>query len=384
MNNLTEKLNVSDQDFWYKLENENSDKILKYSEDGIYDIPMTPEYKEFMDCLHDLPDIPNINVGDVVEGVISSINRKEIIIDINYKDSIFVDIKSPDLKIVENLKKGDKINVMIISISEKPFEIKGSITELIKIGVSNKLRTYYKENIPIKIFVKEMIPAGFMVDAEIDNIIIDAFMPNTLAGVNKLTESQSKLLVGKEIDVMLETLQQDKGVYVVSRKKYLKSLIKENIQKIKEDLKIDKEKVYRGFVTGTKDFGVFVEFNECLTGMIHKVNINPKWQERLNEIKPGTPIDFYIRDILKGNRIILTQILRKSLWDTIRIGNIKEGKIISIKPFGALVSLDQETMGLIQNIYIKKSGKTLKKGDKLKVKVISVIKDDRKIYLDFD
>lgn len=384
MNKLVNgKLDINDPDFWFKLENENANTILKYSSDGNYDKPISSQYKKFMDRLHNLPEIPTINVGDIVEGVISSINKKEIVIDINYKDSIFVDIKAPDFKIVQNLQKGDKINVMITTLSENPFEIKGSITELIKMDVANKLKTFYKESTPLKAFVKEMIPAGFMLEIEMNNINITAFMPNTLAGVNKLTELQSQSLIGQEIDVMLETLQQERGVYVVSRKKYLRSLISERIEKVKEDSRKNPETVYSGFVTGTKDFGVFVEFNECLTGMIHKVNINPDWQNKLHEIKPGTPIDFYVRDVLKGNKIILTQILRESLWDTIRVGNVKEGKVRTVKSFGALIALDDETTGLIQNTYIEKSGKTLKKGDTVKVKVVSVIKDDRKIYLDF-
>jgi len=386
--NLVEKIDVNDPDFWSNLENDN-DKILKWNPKGEYNRTFSPEYKQFLDTLHNLPEIPSIEVGDIVEGIISSITRKEIIINVNYKDSIYVDVKDPDLKIIQSLNKGDNINVMITSVSDNPYEIKGSITELIKMDVANKLRNYYKELIPLKATVKETIPAGFMLDIEMDKINITAFMPNTLAGVNKLTEAQSQALVGQEIDVMLETLQQEKGVYVVSRKKYLKSLIPDTIKLLKECRRKDAERVYKGFVTGTKDFGVFVEFGVeddspvCLTGMIHKVNIHPDWQDRLHEIKPGTPIDFYCRDILKGDKVILTQILRESLWDTIRVGNVKEGKVRSVKPFGVLVSLDAETMGLIQNTYIEKAGVTLKKGDTVKVKVVSVIKDDRKIYLDF-
>jgi ribosomal protein S1 len=377
------KLKTNDPDFWDKLENDTDYNILKWSPEGEYNKTFSVEDKYFLDRLQNLPEIPNINIGDTINGIISSINQKEIIIDINYKDSIFVDIKAPDIKIIQNLKKGDNIDVMVITLNENPFEIKGSITELIKLNVANKLSDFYKNNTPIKVLVKESIPAGFMLNIEMDNINITAFMPNTLAGVNRLTSDQSQALIGQEIDVMLETLQQEKGVYVVSRKKYLKSLIKDTIEELKIACKKEPLKIYDGFVTGTKDFGVFVEFKECLTGMIHKVNVQTEWQERLHEIQPGTPINFYIKDILKGNKIILTQILRESLWDTIRVGNIKNGKVICVKPFGALISLDAETTGLIQNTYLEKSGKTLKKGDLVDVKVVSVYKDDRKIYLDF-
>ena len=368
----------NENDFWNELEN-GDDKILKFNESGDYgDRHFTPEEIQMLEAFQTLPNVPEIKIGDVVSGKISNLNSKEIIINVNYKDSVYVDVKPSDYKFTENLNVGDEIDVMITSVSEKPFEIKGSITELIKIDVANKLREIYKNKESLIAKVTEIIPAGFMLNIEMNNITLTAFMPNTLAGVNKLTEEQNQNLVGKTIKVMLETLQQEKGVYVVSRKKYLKSLIPEEIDKL------EKNKVYTGIVTGSKNFGVFVEFNTCLTGMIYKVNLNEDWQDRMDEILPGFEIDFYVQDILKGNKIILTQnINSESLWDTIKVNQIKKGKVIAIKSFGALISLDSQTMGLIQNIYINKAGKTLEKGDVIDVKVISVIKDERKIYLSF-
>jgi small subunit ribosomal protein S1 len=381
-----EESGLIQENFWDELEN---DKIIKWNPSGQYDKTFEPKYKQFLNYFHNLPDLPSINVGDIIVGKISKISKKEIIVDINYKDSIYVEVKSADSKIVENLKKGEDINVMITTIKDNPYEIKGSITELIKMDVANKLKKFYQDNISLKAMVKELIPAGFMLDIEMNNINLTAFMPNTLAGVNRLTPEQSQSILGTEINVMLETLQQEKGVYVVSRKKYLESLIPEYIEIVKKIRNTIPDYVYQGTVTGTKDFGIFVEFGIdstteiCLTGMIHKVNINPSHQDKIHTIKPGTVITFYCRDILKGNKIILTQMLRESLWDTIRVGQIKEGTILTVKPFGALVALDEETTGLIQNTYIERSKRKLEKGDKVEVKIVSVIKDDRKIYLDF-
>ncbi len=52
------------------------------------------------------------------------------------------------------------------------------------------------------------------------------------------------------------TLFQEESIY--------KLLSQEAIKKLKYDIP------YTGHVTGTTPFGIFVEFNECLTGMIHK------------------------------------------------------------------------------------------------------------------
>ena len=325
-------------------------------------------------------NLKEIKENEVVRGTICSMTEKEIHIDFGYKDYIYVD-RPKKSNVSTELKVGDEIDVLITQVSDKPFIIRGSITELIKQNVHNKMNDYFNNNLPLIASVKELIPAGYMMDIHMDNITVEAFMPNTLADVNKLSDSNS--ILGQKFEVMLETLQQEKGVYVVSRRKYLLTLIPEEIRKLKFG------QVYKGEITGTTPFGVFVQFSatengpNCLTGMIHRANIDPDWHDKWEQILPGMEIEFFVKEVIKNNKIILTQILKESLWDTIKVGKILTGKIRDIKPFGALILLDEETTGLIQTTYINKYYKKLNIGDEIKVKVISLIRDDRKIYLNF-
>lgn len=320
-----------------------------------------------------------VSKNSVVNGNVVSINEKFVTIDIDNKDNILIERRGSEEKICKQLQVGQHVDVLITDVIDRPFQIKGSLSELVKIKANNKMIDSFKHKHGIDAYVKEMIAAGYMLEINIDDIKIDAFMPNTLADANKLHDPTS--IIGTNIKVMLETLQQDKGVYVVSRKKYLNSLIPEKIKELKS---APRDKVYRGHVTGTRDFGVFVQFEDCLTGMIHKANIAEEHQHRIDTIKPGSIIDFYIKDIIKGGQqIILTQKLEDSLWDTIRVGDKLKGNVLSIKPFGALISLDYETNGLIQTTYINKNQKNIKPGDVIDVLVISIIRDDRKIYLTF-
>jgi 4-hydroxy-3-methylbut-2-enyl diphosphate reductase len=346
---------------------------------------LNEDYKRLLNAvLNKEEDYREVKLGEIIKGQIYSINKKEIVIDINYKDFLYVDNKLSDLKIIENLKIGDQIDVVVTEINDNPFYLKGSITELIKMNVSEKLKDYYYNNKHLIALVTEMQPAGFLLDIEMDNVIINAFMPTTLAGINKLTDEQKEELVGNKIEVMLETLQQEKGIYVVSRRKYLQSLISEEIKKLKKDFDNDSSKVYEGFVTGTSPFGIFVEFNECLTGMIHRYNVNEEWtnDDNWKKIEPGMKVNFYIKDIIvKKEKIILTQVLRESLWDTIKKDKVLKGTVLTVKPFGALIKLDEETNGLIQSSYLQKNNIKIEAGDEVSVKVLSMIKDERKIYL---
>lgn len=364
---------------------------------GFFDDNFIPKYKNLLDEVNNptgkIPknilnqfkkyegyvDVDEISKNDIVNGKIIDINKNYVIVDIGYKDNVLINRRGQEDRVCKYLQVDQMIDVMITEINNNPYIIRGSISELIKINVDSKMKDFYRNNISIDALVIDNIPAGYNLSIEIDGIVVDAFMPNTLADVNKIADVNS--LVGQNIKVMLETLQQDKGVYVVSRRKYLKTLIPEKVKQIKNN---PKDKVYTGHVTGTRDFGVFIQFDECLTGMIHKANIREDYQDKIKSIEPGTMIDFYIKDITKGgNQIILTQILKESLWDTIRVGDTIKGKVISVKPFGALIKLDYETNGLIQTTYINKNNRKLVAGEIVDVIVISIIRDDRKIYLTF-
>ena len=118
--------------------------------------------------------------------------------------------------------------------------------------------------------------------------------------------------------------------------------------------------------------------------MIYRKNIQEEWQtdEKWAQMKPGMYVNFYISDIIvPKNKIIMTQILRESIFKTLKVGDIINGKVIDIKSFGALIQLDEETNGLIQSNILSKQKVELKVGDNVDVKVLSIMKDDRKVNL---
>lgn len=376
MNETNQTVDVN----WKELEKGND--VLKWNSN--LDLSELNPYQRSLLEMYEgkMNDIKPVEEGEIIEGEIFQISRKEVVININYKDFVYVENTSTDWKFVKNLKIGDRIQVLITDILYKPqYKIIGSISELIKLSVENKINDYFKDSTPIEAKIENRNSAGFILKLLIDGIEIDAFMPNTIAASNRMTDYQAEKLIGKTINVCLETLKEDrKGLYVVSRKKYLKKYIFPfEIKKLKKN-----DKVYTGYITGTTPFGVFVEFGESgsLTGMIHKVNINPDY--KISDLKAGMEIDFYVKDIVKGGKeIICTQILRESLWDKIKVGNIYNVEVISVKNFGCLVKLDEETFGLIQNSYLKKYNRKLQVKDKIQVKIISFNRDERKIYLDF-
>lgn len=134
---------------------------------------------------------------------------------------------------------------------------------------------------------------------------VEAFLPGSLATTNKVRDYQA--LIGTEIPVMIEKYDPKQG-FIVSFKKYLKHIMPTQIEKLEVG------QVYEGTVTGTKKFGIFVEFDKIFTGMIHntKIGINKELSNKFNQglIKEGDKIMVEI-DSIKGNKIVLVPLTEK-------------------------------------------------------------------------
>jgi small subunit ribosomal protein S1 len=310
--------------------------------------------------------------GQIVSAVYAGETKSNFIFSVRgYKDDVRVDNRLSEAKYLRNSEIGDVVDVLIVNVDHNNFYIKGSISTLYENRAHQTLQSL-KEGESVTAHIKSLNPAGYDVEIKNGGVTLPGFMPNTLAGINKLYDPTS--IVGDTFQVMIESYAEQEGTYIVSRRKYLQTLIPQAIKELNFD------NTYRGHVTGTTPFGVFVEFNECLTGMIHKANVHPDWQERLSEIKPGFEIEFYIKEIVK-EKIILTQILRETLWDNIKNGQVLKGVVKDVKQFGTLVNLDDETVGLIHTSEMEKLKMRFQADQELKVKVLSVDRASRKIFL---
>jgi ribosomal protein S1 len=324
-----------------------------------------PNFLE-MEKFYEQLDVHVVEQNQIVPSIFIGKTNDHLLFEASLKDYIRVENKSAEAKYLINTNIGDKVDVLIVEVNNNNFLIKGSIASIYE-SRAHKTLLSLEEGESVTAFVKSWNPAGYTMEISYEGITLSGFMPNTLAGINKLYSPE--LIIGKTMQVMIESFSRDEGTYIVSRRRYLQSLISEEVKNLETG------RVYSGNVTGTTPFGVFIEFNGCLTGMIHKTNLNPDWQEKINEITPGFEIDFYVKEIIK-DKIILTQILRESLWDIIKVGQVLSGKVKDNKQFGSLIYLDNETIGLIQN-----PSKSLSIGEEVKVKVTLVDRQNRKIFL---
>lgn len=301
--------------------------------------------------------------------------NRELLFDANLKTNIIVNANSEELTTLSKYDDMNNITVYVTEIKDNPYNIYGSLRQSKYNSIKSLISLVVDTDYALDVYVDNMTPSGYNLVFEYEDSKYSAFMPHTLAGANKIIDSERILLVDTNIKVHIESYSVDNGTFVASRKSYLESMIPSLLNSL-----VIMEKVYTGRVTGTTDFGVFVEF-DGLTGMVHKTSIREDMRENLTDIKPGTEIDFYVKEIIKG-RPVLTQYQNDySLWDTIKIGDVYDATVKAIINYGILVSIDNEINGVIYKKDMRMDSDKYHQALKCKVKVVLVDKNTRKIYL---
>lgn len=184
---------------------------------------------------------------------------------------------------------------------------KGSIWE----GYQESLQKEMYEQIKVqnKAYYAEILETnggGFMVEVA---GTIKAFMPGSMAATNKINDYDS--YIGKTVEVMVESFTPKYG-FVVSRKKYLQKIRPMMLKPFIDNMEDAPDTVYTGYITGATQYGVYVELNECVTGMVHKTLASDELRQAMREgkIEAGTQIQVYGHRI-DGTRLILSDVAPK-------------------------------------------------------------------------
>jgi ribosomal protein S1 len=210
---------------------------------------------------------------------------------------------------------------------------------------------------------------------------IKCFLPGSLAAANKINDFDA--FIGKTFFVMIDGYVAAKDIFVVSYKKYLSRIMEQKIQEL------DLTKKYKGYVTGTSNFGVFVEWEDIYTGLLHKTEFE---NQTVGGFNTGDEIEFYIKEVKDDNRLTLT--FGEPVHKTVKIYEFKkaidegtpESVTVSVKhkrKNGALVEMVGENMmAFIPQEKLGKYSKTLKAGDTLDVIVYEVDPVQGKIFVE--
>lgn len=289
-----------------------------------------------------------------------------IIIDIKKEEKSLRRLGYPSI----DISVGQFLEVFITKDPSGSFN--GSVSAGYEKALKNELHDSIKnENCAYSVKILEVCNGGFMVDLS----GIKCFLPGSLAAANRIMNFSD--YVGKEINVMVEVYDAKRDIFVVSFKKYLKKIIESEVQNLSFS------QLYDGKVTGASNSGVFVEWEEIFTGIVQFDDAN---RSKLEVLKPGDPVSFYVCDIKNPNRIGISlmepnerlkniQELRDSSLSFLgenQDSKIYKGEIFKLKTFGAFVKLENGLAGLIEREKLLDSLEKYESGQLVNCKVSNV------------
>ena len=327
-----------------------------------------------------------ISTNSIYEGTIYSVNPEWVTVDIGYRQMVYVNMLREEASVRELLSPNNVVNVQILQTEDQNARnfVLGSISAGQKTAVINDIMSTIEDGgTAYEGHVTNMIPGGgYIVTIQ----GVECFMPGSLAGINKLADFES--IVGEKLYVVPVSFSEKRGTIVVSHREYLKALIPGKIEELQADITAEKT----GKVTGSAKYGVFVEFDGCLTGMIHVNDLDAETAKRhkAREIQPDEDITFKIKQIVTNEKIILTQIEQAPKFDP--WDNIEEkikvpaeivGTIKSTKDYGVFVEVEKGLTGLLHVSELPDTIdiKSLNSGDKITVTVTRIDSATRKIFL---
>ena len=337
------------------------------------------------DLLKDF-DVKRINSGDILKGQVIDVNDKEVTVNINYafdgvisKEELVVGEVSP----LEVVKPGDTLDVYVISPNDGEGYVQLSRLRALQITEKEDLKEAFKNGETIKVIVKEEVKGGLV--AYFGSIRV--FIPASLASRERI---ELKTLIGKEIEVRLTELDLRNRKVVASRR-----VLEEEAYEVK------KKEIWKSVKSGEKREGIVKKIIKVgaivdiggITGLIH---INDLAWERVKRVEDvvnvGDKVTVFIGDI-DAERERVSLILKdvdKEPWkvhaDSIKVGAVIEGKVVKFMSFGAFVELFPGVEGLVHineitDENIAKPSDALELGQKVKVKVLDIKKEEKRISL---
>jgi ribosomal protein S1 len=365
---------------WEAYENEDHKRKLKGKGKNI--VARDPESQKFYDLmLQSMERIVTPVKDSIVEAKIIHVGDRYAYADIGWTEDAILDMTREDKQFHELIVPGNKLEVIVkrADLLSSKGDVEVSYTDVVSHLKYREIYESIGEQVAYLARVKELIHGGYFLD--IDGV--EVFMPGSLGGVNKLVNFDE--LIGKDIYVVPINYSKEKDYIVVSHREYLQSLIPQAIDNI------DVGDEFSGFVTGTTKFGVFVEFNQCLTGLIHKTDLDQDTVNKFHnrELKPGTDITFRIKEVAKNNRIILTQkelVVAYDPWSDIetkyRIPSEVTGKVRKKTRYGLFVELEPKVVGLLHVSDIPEfiDMKNIDEGNDITLNLVKIDKETKKVF----
>ncbi len=318
-----------------------------------------------------------------VEGTIASIDMNYAYLDVPGERTA-VRVRTEEL---EGYKEGDVVEVLITGLLESDDDQEYILASRKKIEIEknwSKIEDSFENKTILEGTITKKIKGGYLVQA----LFYSGFLPNSLS---EISEKEANV-IGKKVSVIVKDIKVDpkdkKNKKITYSVKDIKSMAQE-----KEFSALVIDKVVDCKITDIMEFGLAVAIGS-LRGFIHISEVSWKRLEKLaDEFKIGETIKAVVVSLDEAKKNIKLSIkkLEKDPWSSLeeeyKVGDEVDGVVTKVLQYGAFVEIKPGVEGLVHISDFSWTKKKLnisefvKEGEKIKVKIVELNSEDRKLKL---
>ncbi len=360
-----------------KVANEQFDWNAYENDLGVYNQPRE-EIAEAYD-----KTLSNVAVGEVVEGTVTGISKREVIVNIGYKSEGIVPISefryNPDLQV------GDKVEVYVESAEDRSGQLSLSHKKARQLKSWDRVNEALEKDEIIKGYIKCRTKGGMIVDV----FGIEAFLPGSQIDVKPIRDYD--MYVDKTMEFKVVKINQEFRNVVVSHKALIEAELEAQKQVIMS--KLEKGQILEGTVKNITSYGVFVDLGG-VDGLIHITDLS--WG-RVNHPEEIVALDQKIQvvildfdDAKKRIALGLKQLTAhpwEALDQNLKGGDRIAGRVVVMADYGAFVEIAPGVEGLIHvsemswSQHLRSAQEFMKAGDEVEAVILTLDRDERKMSL---
>jgi small subunit ribosomal protein S1 len=328
--------------------------------------------------------IAKLEKGQVLEGAVKNITSYGVFIDLGGVDGLIhiTDLSWGRVTHPEEILQLDqKLNVVILDFDDDKKRIALGLKQLTPHpwdSLDEKL------NVGDNVKGKVVVMADYGAFVEIAPGVEGLIHVSEMSWSQHLRSAQEFLKVGDEVEAVILTLDRDERKMSLG----MKQLKADPWGKIEEKYAAGSK--HNAKVRNFTNFGVFVEIEEGVDGLIHISDLS--WTKKIKHPAEFTAIDeqidVVVLEIDKENRRLSLghKQLEENPWDVFEsvftLHSVHEGTVIEIIDKGSVISLPYGVEGFVGQKHMeKKDGSLIKIDEKLEFKVIEFNKSARRIVL---
>ena len=347
-----------------------------------HDLGVYNDSKENIEAKYD-QTLSKVQVGEVVEGTVIGLNKREVVVNIGYKSEGIIPIG--EFRYNPELAVGEKVEVYVESAEDKKGQLLLSHKKARQLRSWDRVNEALEKDEVIKGYIKCRTKGGMIVDV----FGIEAFLPGSQIDVKPIRDYD--IYVDKTMEFKVVKINQEFRNVVVSHK----ALIEAELEAQKKEImsKLEKGQILEGTGKNITSYGVFIDLGG-VDGLIHITDLSwgrvnhPEEIVHLDEKLNVVILDF---DDAKKRIALGLKQLSPHPWDALdtelKVGDKVKGKVVVMADYGAFIEIAPGVEGLIHvsemswSQHLRSAQEFMKVGDEVEAVILTLDREERKMSL---